>query len=144
MFFSDCLSVKRFCRSLLVLVCLLMLLSACQVFTGVSPSSGPVVNELTSPAGQLFCRIDNAGGSEIVGVVDASASGLGTVGAPIAVLATNAGAAMVAQECSAAAAAESASTGTPVSPPSTAVPNVAIQVPAGAPTSAAPTASAPS
>ena len=31
----------------------------------------------------------------------------------------------------------------PVSPPSTVVPNVAIQVPAGAPTSAAPAASAP-
>jgi hypothetical protein len=117
------------------------LLGGCGFFTGTSPTSGAVVNGLTSPAGQLFCTLEKADGSVVVGLIDASAGS--SAAAPVAVLATNAGAAMVQHECDLAAAAVGAKVGAPVPPPATPVTNVPIAVPAGAPTSAAPAAAAP-
>ena len=102
-----------------------------------------VTTALSSPTGQLFCAVQAAGGGSIVvGLIDDAASLVPGV-APIAVLATNALTADVSTACASAAVATGSISGIPVSPPPapSAAPLVAIAVPAGMPTSAAPKAS---
>jgi hypothetical protein len=101
----------------------LLTLSACST-TGTTAA-------LASPAGQLFCAVDAAGGGQlVVGVIDAEATAKLGAAAPVAVLATGAAASTVQSECNQAALANGGTAGMPVSPPSTSVPNVAIKVPA--------------
>jgi hypothetical protein len=70
-----------------------------------------VQTAVNSPAGQLFCAVQTAGGGAIVvGLIDAEASALAPAAAPIAIIATNAGKAIVDRACAAAG-------GIAVSPP---------------------------
>ncbi len=89
---------------------------------------------LTSPAGQLFCKLQmTAGPSIIVAVANAAAAqAMGATAAfamPVAVLAEGATKAFVDQACTSAAAVLAARAGVPVPPPATAVPVVPIVPP---------------
>ena len=110
--------VYGFFMSVLGLGLLLIALSGCQ--------QGAVTSALSSPAGQLFCRVDTTAGPTVVGIIDATATaGLGGA-APVAILATNATAAVVQADCQAAAAVLGAKGGGPIPPPSVPGSNVAI------------------
>jgi hypothetical protein len=77
-----------------------------------------------SPAGQLFCAIQTAGGGAIVvGLINAEASAVVPAAAPVAILATNVSKAFVDSACAAAG-------GIAVSPPvnPAAAPQVAVSV----------------
>lgn len=87
-----------------------------------------VTTALSSPAGQLFCAVQTAGGGAVVvGLVDAEASALSPAAGPIAVIATGTAKQTVDADCAKAG-------GVAVSPPAApaAAPQLAI-VPAAPP-----------
>jgi hypothetical protein len=109
------------------------ILALSATLTGASSCSSGLTADLTAHPvlGQLFCQLDTAEGSTVVGLIDGTASAsTGAVGGAVAVLATGAAQADVQSDCQAAAANEGAKAGVPVSPPATAVGNVAV-VPVG-------------
>lgn len=75
--------------------------------------------QLKTPAGQLFCSIQLAGGGSIIAGIVVAETGAAAPGAvPIAVLATNSGVAAVNADCAkAVASVPGAVTSVPVSPP---------------------------
>ena len=85
-------------------------------------SSAQVQTALSSPAGQLFCGIQTAGGGAVVvGLIDAEATAAAGAAAPVAVIATGVAKAKVDADCAAAG-------GIAVSPPANpaAAPQVAV------------------
>lgn len=77
--------------------------------------------------GQLFCQFQVAGGgTALVGLIDGAATAAAPGEAPVAILAANMGKAYVDRKCAEAAANQGGSGGTPVSPPTGPVGNVAV------------------
>ena len=108
---------------------LALMLAGCGA-TITAPIPASVVKAAETPAGQLFCSIQTAGGGAFVaGLVDAEASAIAPAAAPVAVIATGATKAAVDAACAAAATSTGAVSGVPVSPPPAAVPSVAITIP---------------
>lgn len=91
-------------------------------------STAQVQTALSSPAGQLFCAVQTAGGGTVVvGLVDAEASALAPSAAPIAIIATGAAKTTVDADC-ASAGKSAGGTGIAVSPPANpaAAPQIAV------------------
>jgi hypothetical protein len=104
----------------LILATMIVALAGC-----TAAQTAKVNTALSSPAGQLFCALDEgAAGQVVVGVIDAAASSA-NVG-QVAVLATGATQSFVQAACAAAAKSAGATVGIPVSPPAATVPNVAV------------------
>ncbi len=80
-------------------------------------TTAAVTADLATPAGQLFCALDAAGGGTFVAAVVQSAAAPLPGAQPVSVLVTGATQAFVQQACSAAARSTGAIAGIPVSPP---------------------------
>lgn len=97
-------------------LCTAAMLTAC--------SQSQVQTALSSPAGQLFCAVQTAGGGTVVaGLIDAEASASTGPAAPVAIIATGVAQAQVNQDCAQAG-------GIPVSPPAnpSTAPQIAVVV----------------
>lgn len=100
------------------------LLLALLGFVLIDCSQTQVTTALSSPAGQLFCAVQTGGGGAItVGLIDAEATALAPLAAPVAVLATGTAKAVVDGDCAKAG-------GIPVAPPANpaTAPQVAVVV----------------
>jgi hypothetical protein len=76
---------------------------------GCSPTA--ITTALDTPTGQLFCAVQTGGGGAVVvALIDAAATAAAPAAAPVAVIATGAGQAVVNADCALAK-------GIPVSPP---------------------------
>lgn len=99
--------------------------------TACSPAQQATAVKLAStPAGQLFCAVQTAGGGAVVaGIIGAATTAEAPGALPIVALATGAAKADVDATCASAG-------GVPVSPPANpaAAPQIAVKLPAGLPT----------
>ncbi len=96
----------------------------CVLFALAGCTSAQLQTAASTPAGQLFCAVQTAGGGSIVvGLIDAEASSLAPAAAPVAILATNATKILVDRACAAAG-------GIAVSPPANpaSAPQVAVSL----------------